>query len=158
MRILPLALLIVAAVEAEAQIDCTFQVSPATCSAADGTVQAMVTGGTPPYTYLWAPTPPTGQGAPSIGGLLAGSYGLTVMDSEGLEASFNVVVPSNLVMPPVGDGTYAGAHAATGYGVPCAGQCNGAMLMPANMFPGTPPYSFSWNGPGIAFLTTGPMG
>lgn len=158
MRTLSLALLLAAALGANAQLDCTFQVTPATCSLPDGTVMAMVTGGVPPYTYLWAPAPPTGQGVASAEGLFAGSYDLTVMDSEGLEATFNVVVPSTLVMPPVGDGTYAGAHTFTGFGVPCEGECNGAMAMPDEMYPGTPPYSFSWNDPSISFLSTTPQG
>lgn len=158
MRILSLASLLATALGANAQLDCTFEVTPATCSAADGTVMAMVTGGVPPHTYQWAPEPPIGQGLPSLEGLFAGSYDLTVWDSEGLEATFNVVVPSNLVMQPVGAGTYAGAHAFTGFGVPCEGECNGAMAMLAEMFPGTPPYFFNWSDPGISLQGTTPQG
>lgn len=158
MRILLSALLSATALGASAQLECTFQVGPATCSLPDGTVLAMVTGGVPPYTYLWAPEPPIGQGVPSLEGLFAGNYDLTVWDSEGLEGTFNVEVPSNLMMPPVGDGSYAGAHAVTGFGVPCAGECNGAMVMPAEMFPGAPPYSFTWSDPGINFQGNSPQG
>ena len=157
MRLL-LPLLLLGTLHANAQIECTFEVTPATCSAADGMVQAMVTGGDAPYTYLWAPEPAWGQGAPYLEGVIAGSYDLTVTDAMGLEATFNVVVTANMQMQPVGDGTYAGAHAATGFGVPCEGECNGAMAMPAEMYPGTPPYNFSWSDPGISYLATTPQG
>jgi uncharacterized repeat protein (TIGR01451 family) len=157
MRLL-LPLLLLGTLHANAQIDCTFDVVPAVCSLSNGAVQAVVTGGDAPYTYLWSPEPPVGQGGAYLEGVFAGSYDLTVIDAMGLEATFNVVVPADLVMSTVGEGTYAGADAITGFGVPCEGQCNGAMAMPAEMYPGTPPYSFSWNDPSISLLATTPQG
>jgi uncharacterized repeat protein (TIGR01451 family) len=159
MRLL-LPLLLLGTFHANAQIDCTFDVTPATCSLPDGVVEAMVTGGTPPYTYLWTPTPQGtgGQGTPSLVSVFAGSYDLTVIDGMGLEGTFNVVVPANMQMQAVGAGTYAGAHFFTGFGVPCEGECNGAMAMPAELYPGTPPYNFSWSDPGISYLATTPQG
>ena len=158
MRTFPIALLLLGTLHANAQIDCTFDVIPAVCSLSNGAVQAMVTGGDAPYTYLWSPEPPVGQGGAYLEGVFAGSYDLTLTDALGLEATFNVVVPADLVMPTVGDGTYAGADATTGFGVPCEGECNGAMAMPAEMFPGTPPYTFNWSDPSIGFLATTPQG
>ncbi|MCU0318715.1 MAG: T9SS type A sorting domain-containing protein [Flavobacteriales bacterium] len=158
MRILPIALLLFGTLNANAQINCTFEVIPAICSLANGSVQAMATGGDAPYTYLWEPEPPFGQGMASLTDVFAGSYDLTVIDAMGLEATFNVVVPADLVMPPVGDGTYAGAHEVIGFGVPCEGECNGAMVMPFEMFPGTPPYLFNWSDPGISLQGTAPSG
>ena len=45
----------------------------------DGSVAAMVTGGTSPYTYLWS----NGATTANLSGLAAGSYTLTATDSNG---------------------------------------------------------------------------
>lgn len=146
----PLLLLVTNA--ATAQLSCTFNTTPENCSAMNGTADAFVSGGTPPYAYLWSPAPLSGQGTPSIAGLAAGSYDLTVTDDLGLQQTFTAVVPNDPTLGNVGDGTYAGAFAATGYGVPCEGQCNGAMAMPGFLYAGTPPFAFSWSDPGITYL------
>ncbi len=138
--------------ETRAQLNCTFQVAPENCSLMNGTADAFVSGGTPPYNYLWSPTPWVGQGTPNISGLADGSYDLTVTDDLGFQQTFTAVVPDDPQMGIVGEGTYVGAHAATGFGIPCEGQCNGAMAMPAIMYSGTPPYMFDWSDPGISFL------
>ena len=49
------------------------------CSAADGSITANISGGTPPYMYSWS----NGSGTKSISGLSTGSYTLTVMDANG---------------------------------------------------------------------------
>ena len=46
----------------------------------DGTVSVVIEGGTEPYTYLWTPTPPVGQGTPSVSDLCAGPISLVVTD------------------------------------------------------------------------------
>ncbi|MBL8002411.1 MAG: hypothetical protein JNL05_10655 [Flavobacteriales bacterium] len=153
-----LALLILAPLTGLAQLNCSFTITAENCSAMNGTVDAFVSGGTPPYSYLWSPAPAAGQGTPSIAGLADGSYDLTVTDDLGTQQTFTAVVPNDPSIGFVGDGTYAGAHAATGYGVPCDGGCNGAMAMPAAMFPGTPPYAFGWSDPTITYLGDTPLG
>ena len=51
----------------------------ATCSTcADGSVSSAPTGGTPPYQFLWS----TGASVNSIGGLMPGTYCLTVTDGN----------------------------------------------------------------------------
>jgi uncharacterized repeat protein (TIGR01451 family) len=153
---LPLLLLI--ALEADAQLYCVFTVTPENCTQMNGTVTAGVSGGTPGYSFLWTPNPPNGQGTSGISGLAAGSYDLLVTDAMGLQQTFNVVVPNDPTLGNVGDGTYAGAFASTGFGVPCEGACNGGMAMPGFLFGGTPPYTFSWSDPGITYLTNTPQG
>ncbi len=156
-RTLLTALLLIA-LQAHAQLNCTFTTTPENCSEANGTIIASVFGGTPPYTYLWTPNPPNGQGTPDLSGLSAGSYDLLLTDDLGAQQTFNVVVPNEPSLGTVGDGTYAGAYLNTGYGVPCEGACNGAMVMPGLLYGGTPPYSFTWSDPGITYMGNSAQG
>ncbi len=48
---------------------------------ADGSIEANVSGGTAPYTYLWT----TGDVTPITDGLVAGVYGLVITDANGCE-------------------------------------------------------------------------
>lgn len=54
----------------------------------DGVAQAVVTGGTGAYTYLWA----NGAISPIINGLCAGTYNVTIIDANGCSASDNAIV------------------------------------------------------------------
>ncbi|MDP6908411.1 MAG: HYR domain-containing protein, partial [Flavobacteriales bacterium] len=53
--------------------------SPSACGAADGTITAVATGGTPPYTFTWS----NGAVGAVISGLAAGPYEVTVTDASG---------------------------------------------------------------------------
>ena len=55
----------------------TVEVSHQTCSYGNGGVQAAVSGGTPPYTYLWN----TGATDSYLSGMPAGTYSVTVTDA-----------------------------------------------------------------------------
>lgn len=113
-------------------------VENAHCGLANGSIMAYVTGGTQPYTYVWAPVPAEGQGTPQLMGLLPGAYTLTVTDSMGDEASntFTVANDPDLLgftfQYPAQDG-----HAN------CPGSCTGQFRVPESYLPGTPPYSYS---------------
>lgn len=139
---------------AQAQLSCSFLITPENCTEANGSITALVGGGTAPYSYVWSPAPPNGQGTASISGLSAGGYDVTVTDDLGLQQTFSANVPNDPTIGPAGPGTLAGAEPYVGFGVPCTGQCNGAMAFPATMFSGTPPYSFDW-GPPQAYTTQG---
>ena len=61
------------------------------CSYANGTAQANVSGGVPPYTYLWS----TGATTASVSGLSAGPISVTVTDSQSEEATANATILSD---------------------------------------------------------------
>src|SRR5690606_23351045 len=67
-------------------------------NAADGTLSVSVSGGTPPYSYLWSPG---GQTTSSISGLSAGSYTVTVTASDGCDATSEFIIYTNGVQYPV---------------------------------------------------------
>jgi large repetitive protein len=97
-----------------------------------GTATASVSGGTPPYTYLWNSVPPA-TGA-SVTGLPAGNYTVTVTDINGCVSSANVSV-----LQP------SAALAATTVvtGVSCNGGTDGAINLTVSN--GTSPFTFLWS-------------
>ncbi len=72
------------------QLQVNFSIVHASCSGcSNGSVQANVTGGTPPYFYLWTPG---GVGGPVLDNLLPGIYNLCVVDDNGCSWCDNVSV------------------------------------------------------------------
>jgi PKD repeat protein len=61
----------------------------ATCANNDGTATATPSGGTSPYSYLWAPG---GQTAQTATGLASGTYTCTVTDDNGCVANNSITV------------------------------------------------------------------
>jgi hypothetical protein len=57
-------------------------------TSADGTIDVSVSGGTPPYTYLWGDGPTTQDRS----ALAAGPYSLVVTDANGCTANVNVTI------------------------------------------------------------------
>ena len=97
----------------------------------DGEAQALVTGGTAPYTYQWSDF----QQSDLAKGLPAGTYGVTVTDDRGCVASTSVTLaqPPELFLFP-------GAV----QDVRCFGEANGSLAVQAAG--GTPGYSYSLDG------------
>jgi len=87
-------------------------------------------GGTTPYSYLWN----TGAATPSINGLCAGSYTVTVTDAAGTSAVQSVVVgtPTPLVANPSAVNQ-----------ITCAGANNGSVVV--SVTGGAGQISYSWN-------------
>ena len=78
----------------------------------DGTVTALPSGGTPPYTYVWT----TGDTTQTVIGLVAANYRVTITDAVGCTAT----VATALIDPfPIQFGTQTDS-------VDCAGQSNGS--------------------------------
>jgi len=94
-----------------------------------GIATAIVTGGTPPYTYNWS----NGQTGDVISGLVTGSYTLTVTDFGNCETviSFIISEPSPISV------------SVSGNNPSCAGINNGSAL--ATVFGGIPPFNYIWN-------------
>lgn len=65
--------------------------TPYYCAGNPGSATAIVSGGNPPYTYLWTPG---GQTTATVSSLSAGSYSLTVTDSTGCSNTFSASVSS----------------------------------------------------------------
>ncbi|HTB07829.1 MAG TPA: T9SS type A sorting domain-containing protein [Bacteroidia bacterium] len=68
--------------------------SPVICLPNSGSAWATIYYGTPPFTYSWSPG---GQTTDSISGLSAGSYSVTVTDSNGCSMMDSVAVYSDTV-------------------------------------------------------------
>lgn len=70
---------------------CTIEVvNEVSLAGNDGELTINVTGGTPPYTYLWD----SGQTSQSLSGLTAGDYSATVTDANGCQTSCSVTLAS----------------------------------------------------------------
>ncbi|MCC7302671.1 MAG: gliding motility-associated C-terminal domain-containing protein [Bacteroidia bacterium] len=97
----------------------------------NGSASVLVTGGTPPYAYLWNTNPP--QIYQTANNLGAGTYQVIVTDANGCTSTMNAVINQPL---PV-TATFSSTP------VSCYGGNNGsASVSPSG---GTAPYTFSWN-------------
>ncbi len=121
-----------------------FVINPS-CTNANGSISLNPTGGVAPYTYVWAPVPPNGQGTPNATGLLAGSYSVTVTDAVATELVGNYTLigqPLNVMgnLTWVYDGS-AAHH-------PCPGMQNGSICVVTSLINGVAPYTVTVNGQG----------
>ena len=100
-----------------------------TCFAGDnGTATLSLSGGTPPYSYLWQ----TGQTNAIAQQLHAGSYQVTTTDANGCTQTSSVSIGQPSAVSGIAQAQEAGCYdAATGQ----------AWVSPAG---GTPPYTFAW--------------
>ncbi len=98
----------------------------------DGSASVIVTGGVEPYTFLWSPAPPIGQGTDSISGLCAGDHDLTITDANGCDTTitFTIIEPPPLDVVPASTA------------VTCAGACDGTAGV--SVSGGTPGYTYVW--------------
>ncbi|KRB59675.1 hypothetical protein ASD98_00715 [Flavobacterium sp. Root186] len=98
---------------------------------ANGSATVSVSGGTPGYTYSWAPT---GGNTASANGLSAGTYTATITDANGCQTtqSFTITEPAALV-----------ASFGSQTNVSCNGGTNGTATV--NVTGGTGAYTYSWS-------------
>lgn len=95
-----------------------------------GSASAIAGGGTPPYTYSWAPG---SQTTATISGLCAGTYTVTARDAAGCTQVKTVTInqPSQLFANPV---VVTNAS--------CSGLCNGSAT--STPIGGTAPFTYLW--------------
>lgn len=100
---------------------------PSTCAACDGSLSASVSGGNPPYTYLWSPG---GQTTTSVSGLCSGFYTLSVTDINGCSnaSTYTLTAVNNTTVI----GTVTNASCADG-------------SIDITVSNGAPPYTYLWN-------------
>lgn len=106
-------------------------VTNASCSGtADGFISVTPTGGTAPYTYVWAPG---GQTTSSITGQTAGTYTVTVKDAKNCQTSsvFTITQPTAVTVT------------ATATNVNCFNANNGSIA--TTVIGGAGPYAYSWS-------------
>jgi len=96
----------------------------------DRTATTNVTGGTPPYTYLWS----NGATTPSISGLAPGAYFVQVDDFFGCDDTLTIVITEPAVL-------LAGITSTVD--VNCFGDATGAVSI--TVTGGTTPYSYVWS-------------
>lgn len=96
----------------------------------NGAIAVTTAGGTPSYTYLWLPG---GQTTATISGQLAGTYTVTVTDSNGCQLTSTYTITQPLPL----------AISFSQTNVSCFGGSNGTAT--ATVSGGTPPYSYSWS-------------
>ncbi|MBL7719539.1 MAG: gliding motility-associated C-terminal domain-containing protein [Flavipsychrobacter sp.] len=104
----------------------------ATCSQNNGWATATPSGGTGPYTYLWS----NGQTTPTITGLSAGTYTVTITDHHNCTATATVQVSQSaaLTLQVAADD------------ISCHGLSDGAAAVTVST--GTQPYTYSWSNGG----------
>ena len=118
-----------------------------TCAGAStGTIDLGVTGGTPPYTYLWSPG---GATTPNRTGLAAGTYNVTVTDQAGEQLQGSFVVGT---FPTIAISNTVVVHDTENPG------CIGSIAL--TLAGGSAPYTLQWNtpntgGPTISNLCAG---
>ena len=101
---------------------------------------ASVFGGNPPYMFMWAPSPPSGQGTPFIPDAWPGVHTITVFDSNGDEVSASAEV---LLIPGLFPDVVPTAPVWS-----CDASCNGSFnqFLPING--GVLPYTTTFDPPG----------
>ena len=99
----------------------------------NGTGTATASGGTPPYTYQWAPCQCAGNN-PVVSCLGAGTYTVTVTDSKGCTKTASVTITEPPVLTTI---------MATPTHVTCNGGTNGSASVAVSG--GTSAYTYSWN-------------
>jgi hypothetical protein len=105
-------------------------VTNANCGMCDGQVVATASGGSAPYSYSWSPS---GSTAPTVLGLCAGSYTVTVFDGTGCVGTATAIVNST---SSITGAVYTVTNASCG--------SNDGSISVTSVTGGIPPYTYNW--------------
>ena len=144
MRLFPVVIAMLTFLGGHAMFIQVNTVIPETCGNSNGRVDVQVGGGVEPYSFSWS----NGATSEDLMDVPGGTYTLTVTDDLGAQASEQVTVQSYGFLPYQEGGQYYPLPDGMGgmiWGGACAGQCNGQMAMPLELFGGTPPFTIDWN-------------
>jgi gliding motility-associated-like protein len=116
---------------APAALSAAASANPTTChSGNDGTLTALASGGTSPYSYQWS----NGLGiTPNVSGVSIGLYTVTITDSKGCSTTASASVTQPATMSTSLTPTVIG----------CFGTATGAISVTTSG--GTTPYSYTWS-------------
>ncbi|MEO8069662.1 MAG: SprB repeat-containing protein, partial [Flavobacteriales bacterium] len=98
----------------------------------DGVADIVAAGGTPGYTYVWAPAPGAGQGTPNASQMCAGNYTVTITDDNNCTA----IIPITITEPLPFTVTLTITPAT------CSNNCDGAVVAVVSGGTGLP--TFTW--------------
>ena len=107
----------------------------------DGTINLMLSGGSPAYTYSWSGSGAYTSGIQNPTGIGAGTYSVIVTDANGCTTPTSLVI--NQPQPLVA--TISSPVVSGGYNITCNGAMNGSILF--SLSGGASGYSYSWTGP-----------
>ena len=109
------------------------------CLVSNGSIDLIVSGGTPPYSYLWNNS--NADTTQDLSNLSAGNYSVNITDNNGCNISNNVSVnqPSNGLSLTLTSSNYNGNE------ISCFGGSDGTIT--ANSSGGIGVLTFSWTGP-----------
>ncbi len=96
-----------------------------------GTISTSISGGIPPYTYLWN----TGSAVPALNNLCPGLYYVAVTDSNNCFTVDSIVITQPEIL----------SDSSSSKDVTCTGVCNGRAS--GSIKGGTTPYIYLWNDP-----------
>src|SRR5690606_36338858 len=114
-------------------VSATIDVTPISCNAAcDGVIDIVPAGGTPPYTIVWSPVPPGGQGIFTATDLCAGVWSITITDPAGCSDQQQITLDEPDVLDVQLNTINNG----------CAGACDGEASI--SISGGTPPFAITW--------------
>ncbi|MBK9175547.1 MAG: SprB repeat-containing protein [Flavobacteriales bacterium] len=101
----------------------------------DGTVDATVTGGTPPYSFKWS----NGAETEDLTSVSAGYYKIQVMDADSIVAGAEITLVEPMNMK-IATEPYVYPN---GFNVSCHECYNGSIDV--TVYNGVPPYSYEWS-------------
>ncbi len=106
-----------------------YQVYNATCTAANGSIQVQVTGGTTPYEYNWS----DGSTGLNLNNVVEGDYTFYVVDAQGCTNSFTATITSSSNISAV----------ANVKDVRCYNESNGEIQV--TILSGNAPFTYEWS-------------